>query len=351
MHGSLQTAAHVTHVDEADVTDLLALRKRLNEKLAPSGTRLTLAPFFVKALVAGLKLHPKLNASFDAATNDDGRHRPPPEEARHTRGARARSVRLGSPRGRLDGPRAVLRRLPAGPRGHGLEPASPARLSVRRPARHRIARGAVAGEGARAPGGHRRRLHRPRARVRARQAGRAGDGARGGRRRGGPPRARGAPGAEGPPKAAGHRAARGRPRRRARGGRPARRARHRRRRVRAEPAGRRGAGGHGARPQHGRPRPRARGRDPGRARLHPRERPHGDHRRRHLRHHLHRPRGGLGRPHRGRGPRQGPRSAGRQLPLPSVGPGLDPERPRGLRELSEALLESIEAALGEAVHV
>jgi pyruvate dehydrogenase E2 component (dihydrolipoamide acetyltransferase) len=70
MHGSLQTAAHVTHVDEADVTDLLALRKRLNEKLAPSGTRLTLAPFFVKALVAGLKLHPKLNASFDAATNE-----------------------------------------------------------------------------------------------------------------------------------------------------------------------------------------------------------------------------------------------------------------------------------------
>jgi pyruvate dehydrogenase E2 component (dihydrolipoamide acetyltransferase) len=70
MHGSLQTAAHVTHVDEADVTDLLALRKRLNEKLAPTGARLTLAPFFVKALVAGLKLHPKLNASFDAATNE-----------------------------------------------------------------------------------------------------------------------------------------------------------------------------------------------------------------------------------------------------------------------------------------
>jgi pyruvate dehydrogenase E2 component (dihydrolipoamide acetyltransferase) len=70
MRESVQTAAHVTHVDEADVTDLLLLRRRLNEKLAPTGARLTLAPFFVKALVAGLKRHPKLNARFDAATNE-----------------------------------------------------------------------------------------------------------------------------------------------------------------------------------------------------------------------------------------------------------------------------------------
>jgi len=70
MRDSVQTAAHVTHVDEADVTDLLALRRRLNEKLAPTGSRLTLAPFFVKALVAALKLHPKLNASFDAAAHE-----------------------------------------------------------------------------------------------------------------------------------------------------------------------------------------------------------------------------------------------------------------------------------------
>jgi pyruvate dehydrogenase E2 component (dihydrolipoamide acetyltransferase) len=70
MRDSVQAAAHVTHVDEADVTDLLALRRRLNDKLAPGGVRLTLAPFFVKALVAGLKRHPKLNARFDAATDE-----------------------------------------------------------------------------------------------------------------------------------------------------------------------------------------------------------------------------------------------------------------------------------------
>jgi pyruvate dehydrogenase E2 component (dihydrolipoamide acetyltransferase) len=60
---SVKTAAHVTHVDEADVTELIALRKRLRERTGEG--RLTLLPFFVRALVAALRTHPRLNATVD----------------------------------------------------------------------------------------------------------------------------------------------------------------------------------------------------------------------------------------------------------------------------------------------
>jgi pyruvate dehydrogenase E2 component (dihydrolipoamide acetyltransferase) len=63
------SAAHrivppVTHVEECDVTELDATRKLVNER-NPDKLRLTYMPFIVKAVVAGLKAYPALNASLD----------------------------------------------------------------------------------------------------------------------------------------------------------------------------------------------------------------------------------------------------------------------------------------------
>jgi pyruvate dehydrogenase E2 component (dihydrolipoamide acetyltransferase) len=54
---------HVTHNDEADVTELDAARAKLS---ADSGTKVTPLAFLVKAAVAALKAQPKFNASIDA---------------------------------------------------------------------------------------------------------------------------------------------------------------------------------------------------------------------------------------------------------------------------------------------
>ena len=66
MRASKHTSAHVTHVDEADVTDLVAhyraVKPVIEEK---SGVRFTLLPFFVKALVSTLQQYPIFNASVD----------------------------------------------------------------------------------------------------------------------------------------------------------------------------------------------------------------------------------------------------------------------------------------------
>jgi pyruvate/2-oxoglutarate dehydrogenase complex dihydrolipoamide acyltransferase (E2) component len=63
------SAAHrivppVTHVEECDVTELDATRKLVNER-NPDELRLTYMPFIVKAVVAGLKAYPAMNASLD----------------------------------------------------------------------------------------------------------------------------------------------------------------------------------------------------------------------------------------------------------------------------------------------
>lgn len=58
---------HVTHHDDADVTDLEALRQTRNRD-APV-TKLTLLPYLIKASVAALRAHPQFNASLDLANN------------------------------------------------------------------------------------------------------------------------------------------------------------------------------------------------------------------------------------------------------------------------------------------
>ena len=66
------TAPHYTFVEEVDATELVAMRKRLNEKLAKAGdpTKLSFLPFIVKAVIAALKKFPEVNSNMDEATQE-----------------------------------------------------------------------------------------------------------------------------------------------------------------------------------------------------------------------------------------------------------------------------------------
>ncbi|HXU70325.1 MAG TPA: dihydrolipoamide acetyltransferase family protein [Polyangia bacterium] len=65
MHRSRQTAAHFTYVEECDVTELVALRKRAKSRAEERGIKLSFLPFIVKAVCAGLKKFPIVNATLD----------------------------------------------------------------------------------------------------------------------------------------------------------------------------------------------------------------------------------------------------------------------------------------------
>jgi pyruvate dehydrogenase E2 component (dihydrolipoamide acetyltransferase) len=56
---------HVTNNDEADITDLEAFRKQMNEEHARDGIKLTMVGFLVVASVATLKQFPTFNSSLD----------------------------------------------------------------------------------------------------------------------------------------------------------------------------------------------------------------------------------------------------------------------------------------------
>lgn len=61
------TVPHALLVDEADATELLALRGRVREVAAHEGVRITILPFVVQAVVSALRTHPAMNASLDEA--------------------------------------------------------------------------------------------------------------------------------------------------------------------------------------------------------------------------------------------------------------------------------------------
>ncbi|MFQ5422364.1 MAG: 2-oxo acid dehydrogenase subunit E2 [Phycisphaerae bacterium] len=61
---------HVTHADEADVTDLEGFRKEQGRVFADKGAKLTLTSFLVKAVTGTLQQFPQLNASFDEAASE-----------------------------------------------------------------------------------------------------------------------------------------------------------------------------------------------------------------------------------------------------------------------------------------
>jgi pyruvate dehydrogenase E2 component (dihydrolipoamide acetyltransferase) len=66
MTTSMILAPHVAHMDEADVTDLEAFRRRERERRnGQPGGHLTLLAFVVKAVTAGLRATPAFNASLD----------------------------------------------------------------------------------------------------------------------------------------------------------------------------------------------------------------------------------------------------------------------------------------------
>ena len=65
MHESVSTAAHVTHFDEADVTELVKIREGLKAQAEEKGVKLTFLPFIIKALLAAIKAHPLLNATLN----------------------------------------------------------------------------------------------------------------------------------------------------------------------------------------------------------------------------------------------------------------------------------------------
>jgi pyruvate dehydrogenase E2 component (dihydrolipoamide acetyltransferase) len=58
---------HVTQHDDADVTELEALRVALNKENEKAGIKLTMLAFLIKAVVSALKKYPDFNASLDAA--------------------------------------------------------------------------------------------------------------------------------------------------------------------------------------------------------------------------------------------------------------------------------------------
>ena len=59
---------HITYVDAVDATELEALRAELNRQAAPDGTRLTMLPFLVRAIVLACRDQPALNAHYDGAS-------------------------------------------------------------------------------------------------------------------------------------------------------------------------------------------------------------------------------------------------------------------------------------------
>ncbi len=65
----LQTV-RTLHVDEVDVTELVALRGRLKPLAEKRGVRLSYLPFIMKAVVAALKKFPVVNSSLDEAASE-----------------------------------------------------------------------------------------------------------------------------------------------------------------------------------------------------------------------------------------------------------------------------------------
>ncbi len=55
----------VTYHEDADITELEALRVQLNKENEKAGTKITMLAFLIKAVVAALKTYPDLNSSLD----------------------------------------------------------------------------------------------------------------------------------------------------------------------------------------------------------------------------------------------------------------------------------------------
>jgi pyruvate dehydrogenase E2 component (dihydrolipoamide acetyltransferase) len=64
LHASWLNVPHVTHADEADITELDAFRRELDTAAKTDGYRVTLLSFLLKASVSALQQFPKFNSSL-----------------------------------------------------------------------------------------------------------------------------------------------------------------------------------------------------------------------------------------------------------------------------------------------
>jgi pyruvate dehydrogenase E2 component (dihydrolipoamide acetyltransferase) len=64
LHRSWLNIPHVTHADEADITELEDFRKKLDTKGKDKGYRVTMLSFLIKAAIGALKEYPAFNASL-----------------------------------------------------------------------------------------------------------------------------------------------------------------------------------------------------------------------------------------------------------------------------------------------
>ncbi|MCL1078214.1 dihydrolipoyllysine-residue acetyltransferase [Parashewanella spongiae] len=66
MQESVSTIPHFTYCEEIDMTDLMILRKSMKEKYSSDELKLTMMPFFIKALSLAIKEYPIVNSQVNA---------------------------------------------------------------------------------------------------------------------------------------------------------------------------------------------------------------------------------------------------------------------------------------------
>lgn len=70
LHRAWLNIPHVTHTDEADITELEVYRKQLDAAAKDKGYRVTLLSFILMAAVTALKEHPEFNASLSPSGDE-----------------------------------------------------------------------------------------------------------------------------------------------------------------------------------------------------------------------------------------------------------------------------------------
>lgn len=65
MQASKRHIPHFTYVEEIDVTELEALRQRLNGKRGEDKPKLTVLPFIIRAMILGIRDYPQVNARYN----------------------------------------------------------------------------------------------------------------------------------------------------------------------------------------------------------------------------------------------------------------------------------------------
>lgn len=66
MQDSVSTIPHFTYCEEIDLTELIALRSQLKDQYAKQGIKLTLMPFFMKAMSLAMKQFPIMNSQVNS---------------------------------------------------------------------------------------------------------------------------------------------------------------------------------------------------------------------------------------------------------------------------------------------